>query len=81
MNYAYAQKPSRPAINCFEVVGLDTTAIGKESDIIREEARSSIDHYIKPITLGNSIPLIKFLLLTDIWKAETAFLSSITAVM
>lgn len=55
----------------------ESTAIGEESEMVTRAIEISLREYFIPIS-RESIPVVRFQRLKDIWKEETAFLSSVS---
>lgn len=55
-------------------------AIGKESGVIYREYKSSLNHFLIPISTQWANPVTRFLTLKARWEAETAVLSSVSEI-
>lgn len=66
----------------FEIADIDVknTAVSKESSLIQDEYKRSVEHYLIPYSRQWSHPLIRFSTLKVEWEADTAHLSSITEI-
>ena len=63
-----------------EVWDIDDVAMGEESDVISREYKSSLNHFMTPISTQWTNPVTRFLTLKARWESETAVLSSISEI-
>jgi hypothetical protein len=59
----------------------ENTAVGMESDVIRNHCRGTVRHFFSPVSRQKTDPLLRFYLLKTEWEADTAHLSSMTQII
>ena len=65
-----------------DIAGWDIgdVAMGEESGVIYREYKSSLNHFLTPISTQWANPVTRFLTLKARWEAETAVLSSVSEI-
>jgi len=58
----------------------NSTAVGAESETIRNQYRGTVQHFLVPISRQQTDLLLRFFTLRTWWEADTATLSSTTAI-
>ena len=81
MTFAYPAKLYTTKFGDTEVWDIDDVAMGEESAVISREYKSSLNHFLTPISTQWANPVTRFLTLKARWEAETAVLSSISEIV
>jgi len=63
-----------------DILDFNNTGVSNESSVIYRDYKSSIEHYLLPISRQLENPVIRFLTLKAQWEVETAVLSSATEI-
>ena len=71
-------KPRAGMPDAFGLWFLDNTAVGDESQVINDELKQSVDHYMLPFSRVWADPAKRFQLLKSEWESATAVLSSVS---